>query len=84
MLHVYHKIEQLINKHKTTCPFKLAKAMNIHVIYEPLGSIKGYYSKHFRIKFIHINETATEEQQLFICAHELGHAVLSPNVNTSF
>lgn len=35
-------------------------------------------------KFIHINETITEHEKIFTCAHELGHALLHPNINTGF
>ncbi|MCO7176151.1 ImmA/IrrE family metallo-endopeptidase [Sporolactobacillus kofuensis] len=44
----------------------------------------GYYTKNFRIKMIHINETAGDHKKEFICAHELGHAIMDPDTNTSF
>lgn len=78
------KVEYLMEKYKTNCPFKIAKAMGIIIVYENLGNILGYYSKHFRIQFIHINQDANEAQRRFICAHELGHAVEHPDINTSF
>lgn len=74
----------LINKFDTNCPFKLAKLLGIQVIHEPLGNVLGYYSKHFRIKIIHINESVEENKAKFVCAHELGHAVCHPDSNTSF
>lgn len=58
--------------------------MGIEVIHEPLGDLLGYYSKHFRIKFIHINENIEERKGIFVCSHELGHAILHPNSNTPF
>ncbi|MNB78605.1 Metallopeptidase ImmA [compost metagenome] len=33
---------------------------------------------------IHINNAASEQDQRFTCAHELGHVILHPNVNTPF
>ena len=78
------QVNTLIEKYKTSSPFKLAKEMGIEVIYENLGSILGYYSKSFRIKTIHINEKVSEGQKMFICCHELGHAVLHPEANTPF
>lgn len=33
---------------------------------------------------IHINSTASQQDQRFTCAHELGHVILHPNVNTPF
>lgn len=81
---IKRKIDSLINRFGTSCPFKLAKHLGIYVQYENLGNALGYYSKHFRIPIIHINETAGEKQQIFICAHELGHAVFHPDANTPF
>ncbi|MDQ0254890.1 Zn-dependent peptidase ImmA (M78 family) [Evansella vedderi] len=78
------KIYLLTRKFNTNCPFKIADEMGIQVLHEPLGDTLGYYSKHFRIKFIHINEAVNDKKKQFICAHELGHAVLHPDVNTPF
>ncbi|MEC1714703.1 ImmA/IrrE family metallo-endopeptidase [Schinkia azotoformans] len=78
------RVVALIKKHGTNCPFKIAKGLGIQIQFENLGSTLGYYSKHFRIPIIHINETTTEDNQKFICAHELGHAILDPDTNTSF
>jgi len=36
------------------------------------------------MKFIHINECLPEYQIRFVAAHELGHALLHPKVNTPF
>lgn len=78
------KVNLLIHKFNTNCPYKIAKQMGIQVLYEPLGNTLGYYSKHFRIKVIHLNESAESKKQLYVCAHELGHAILHPNSNTPF
>lgn len=78
------RVNKIVEKHETKNPFTIAKRLGIHVIHENLGNILGYYSKHFRIPIIHINEDVDEKQQMFICAHELGHAILHPDHNTSF
>lgn len=78
------KVKYLINKHKTRDPFEIADGENIIVAFEPLGSIKGYYNKYARQKFIHINNELDGHSQFFTCAHELGHAILHPNSNTPF
>lgn len=75
---------RLINKLQTNCPFEVAGLLGIIIVYESLGNILGYYSKHFRIKVIHINENVDELKQRFVCAHELGHAIMHPNSNTPF
>lgn len=78
------KVKYLINKHKTRDPFEIAYGENIVVTFESLGSIKGYYNKYARQKFIHINNDLDERLQLFTCAHELGHAILHPDSSTPF
>lgn len=78
------KVQMLIKRYKTSCPFTIAESMGIPVVQESLGSTLGYYSKNFKIKIIHINENASEKQKTFICSHELGHAVLHPDSNTPF
>ena len=77
-------VQKLSKKYKTNDPFKLASELDILVVYENLGSILGYFDAHFRMKTIHINENAPEELKGFICAHELGHAILHAKVNTPF
>lgn len=81
---VVEKVDSLITEYDTNCPFKLSKYLGIEIVYENLGNTLGYYSSHFRIKVIHINQNSSEKQKEFICAHELGHAICHPNSNTSF
>lgn len=75
---------QLIKKYGTSDPFELANLLGVVIVYEPLGSIYGYYSKSHRTKVIHINENLPRRKQFSTCAHELGHVVLHPEENTAF
>jgi Zn-dependent peptidase ImmA (M78 family) len=75
---------KLVKKYETRDPFRIAKELGIIILYEPLGTINGYYNKVYRQKFIHINENLTEYNKIFTAAHELGHALLHPNSNTPF
>ncbi len=77
-------IKKLIKENETNNPIKIAKNLGILVLYEELGSLKGYYNTVYRHKLIHINSNLSEQQQLFTVAHELGHALLHPNTNTAF
>ncbi len=76
--------EGICKKHNSRDPFKIAEQRNIIVLYEPLGSIRGYYSKSLRQTFIHINQDLERQQALFTCGHELAHSILHPNTNTPF
>lgn len=77
-------VNNLVIKYGTNCPFELAKHLGVEVIFEPLGKSWGYYSKHFRIPIIHINQDLSEGSQIFTCAHELGHVIQHPDTDTSF
>lgn len=76
------KISKLVKKCGTRDPYKIAKQLGIIILFEELGEIHGFYNKIKRIKFIHVNKNSTEEEILYILAHELGHAICHPNENT--
>ncbi len=81
---IQNVISRLIKKYKTNDPFKIADMLNISIFYEELGTINGYYNKPLRMKQIHINDALSENMKKFTCAHELGHALLHPDVSTPF
>ncbi|MGY2609335.1 ImmA/IrrE family metallo-endopeptidase [Bacillus pretiosus] len=75
---------KIVKKHRTTNPFEVAKQKNILVLFEDLGNTLGFYNTYKRFKFIHINNRINKATQRFVCAHELGHALLHPKANTPF
>ncbi|PHB95826.1 hypothetical protein COE98_00120 [Bacillus wiedmannii] len=75
---------KIAEKHETTNPFKIARRKNIIVLFEDLGNTLGFYNTYKRFKFIHINNQIDGNIQRFVCAHELGHALLHPKANTPF
>ncbi|PFJ52689.1 ImmA/IrrE family metallo-endopeptidase [Bacillus thuringiensis] len=75
---------KIVKKHGTTNPFEIAKRKNIIVLFEDLGNTLGFYNTYKRFKFTHINNKIDEITQRFVCAHELGHALLHPKANTPF
>ena len=84
LLDIKKKIAHLKLKYETNNPFNLAKSLGILILYEDLGNIKGYYNKQLRMKQIHINCNLSRHEMHFVCAHELGHALLHQNENTQF
>ena len=79
---VQQKVAALIRRYKTDDPFRLAACQNIIIMYSDLGGKYGNYLKYKRSKFIIIDDTRTPEVMLpFVCAHELGHALCTPNDN---
>lgn len=81
---VKERVLQLIKKHHTNDPFKIAQEKDITILYQELGKIGGYFRSYKRMPIIHINNSLDVEMQRVVCAHELGHAVLHPSVNTTF
>lgn len=82
---VQRKVATLIRRYKTDDPFLLAAYKNIRIMYADLGGKFGNYLKYKRSKFIIIDNKRTPESLLqFVCAHELGHALCTPNDNTQW
>jgi len=77
-------VNRLCKKYDSRNPFDIAKQMGVSVVFEHLGTIRGYYQRAYRNKIIHINTDSDERQQFFTCAHELAHSILHPNLNTPF
>lgn len=85
MAWIKKKVEVLHKKYKSRNPFSLAKSLNIQIIYWDLPlEIKGFYQYEKRNRIIFINSNLSYEEQSVVCAHEFGHAVLHPRVNTPF
>jgi len=77
-------VDSLCTKYQSRDPFEIANNEGTLVLYENLGSVKGYYNKVFRQKIIHLNLNLGEKGLYRTCAHELGHSVLHPESNTPF
>lgn len=74
----------IARKYQTTNPFQIAKERHIIVNYVPLGRAMGYHCYGYRQHFIILNQDLDEFWARFVCAHELGHIILHPHVNTAF
>ena len=82
---IRRKVAELIRRYKTDDPFLIADLKNIHIVYGDLGGKFGNYIKYKRSKFIILDNKRTPERMLpFVCAHELGHALCTPNDNTQW
>ena len=69
---------------KTWNPYEIAEARGVQIIYAPLKSILGYYTKYKRIQCIILNDNLPSPLQRFVCAHELGHSICHTNLNTQW
>ena len=76
--------DSLVRKYKTHDPFKIAAEFGIQVVFLPLRGIRGFFRAMKRCKFIFIDSELDEYSARFVCAHELGHAVLHRGYNRIF
>jgi len=77
-------IKKLIQKAGTNNPYKICKELGILVEFKDLGKVLGFFKCHRRQKIICLNETLCPIRAKQVCAHELGHVVLHPCVNTVY
>ena len=75
---------KLCRKHQTNNPFQICDKLGYLVIFVPLHGIRGFYQHIIRINLIYIDDSLPERTQRFVCAHELGHALMHRNSNAIF
>lgn len=62
-------------------PFTACEQHNINVLFDPLGTVKGYYCFLHGHQFIFVSPELDDYEKRLVCAHELGHALLHPEIN---
>ncbi len=76
---------QLMAKYKTNNPFELAERKNINVVTKELHEdIGGFYLYMRKSQYIFLNSSLSDEETLFVSAHELGHALQHTRTSTPF
>lgn len=76
--------DRLIRKYGTRNPFKIAKELGYIVLHVPLTGIRGFHQYVKRCHIIYIDSALSGRDATFVCAHELGHALLHKNCNRIF
>ena len=77
-------VSALVRKHQSRNPFEIIRGMNVILIYAPLVDVRGFYQYFQRNNIIYIDENLTEQEKIFVCAHELGHMLLHKNSNAIY
>lgn len=79
-------ITGLIEMYQTNNPFEICDFLNIKIIRSNLGSeIKGFFQRSIEgYEIIHINSELNDNESKYICAHELGHAILHTDLSLQF
>lgn len=75
----------IFSQYQTSNPFSIADARNIQIISYPLpDTTYGYYLKYRRVQNIILRDSLPDALRPFVCAHELGHAICHPDINTQW
>lgn len=78
--YISSEVRRVRKKYDETDPERLAKAMGVLLLYEPMGvssdACKGFYFRQSRTQVITVNSDLADELRRIILTHELGHAVL--------
>ena len=82
-MNIQKRAEWLIKKCGTDNPFAAADFLGIEILWMNLGGAFGYYVKYTREREILIAPYAPRHMLDFICAHELGHAMVTEDDNTA-
>lgn len=77
-------VHKLIKKCNTRSPYKIAKYLDIEIIFFEFEDIRGSFKKILKRKYIFINSNLNEFEQKLVCAHELGHALLHTSNHYQF
>jgi len=79
-------INELLTKYETNEPTELCQYLGINITYEFLGEqdLLAYYLNSGGYRFIVVHDSLDYYDRRVSIAHELGHALLHPDLNTSF
>lgn len=73
------RVKNLIARHDTNNPYRIAKELNITVITTDLPErTYGFCRRILRRKYIFVNNDLPSSVQKFVVAHELGHILMHP------
>lgn len=80
----------LLDTYVTSCPYKLCGLLEIDIIkvewVDPIlcKNNSAYIRSFFGEETIFMRTDLTEEEEIFYIRHELGHAILHPNLKNSY
>lgn len=81
---IKQKANSLAKKYNSRNPLEIIKNLNVILVYYPLKDVRGFYQFFQRNNIIYIDDNLPENEQIIVCAHELGHMLLHKNSNALF
>lgn len=76
--------ESLVRKFGTRDPFQIAEGLGFLIIRTPLEGIRGFFQYVKRCSIIYIDSGLDDRAAQFVCAHEIGHALMHQGYNRIF
>lgn len=76
--------DKLARDHGTRDPLRITNDLGYIVIDTPLTGIRGYYQYLKRCHIIYLNDSLSDHERTWVCAHELGHSLLHKGMNRVF
>lgn len=84
-MNIKTRAESIVKKYNTNNPFEIADKLNIKINFMNYPEeVNGLYIYVHRNSLIFINDNLPYMMQKVVCAHELGHAVLHHQKNSTF
>ena len=80
MKDIFDTVQTVITEYGTRDPFELCDALNIILIITDLDSLQGMLTFIDDEPIILISSKIDDRQQRIVCAHELGHFFLHPEI----
>ena len=81
---IKQKANSMARKFNSRNPLEIIKNLNVILVYYPLKDVRGFYQFFQRNNIIYIDDNLPENEQIIVCAHELGHMLLHKNSNAIF
>ena len=78
------KADMLARKHQSRNPIEIVRGLNTILVFKSLVGVRGFYQYFQRNNIIYIDENLPFHEQLFVCAHEMGHMLLHKKANAIF
>lgn len=83
-MHIKQLTNKLTKRFQTRNPIKIAECLGYTVLHVPLNGVRGFYQHVKRCHIIYLDDALPEAEACFVCAHELGHALLHKGCNRIF
>ena len=83
-MNIKKKADELARRFQTRNPFEIIRGLNVILVFAPLIGTRAFYQYFQRNNIIYIDENLSRHEQMFECAHEMGHMFLHKKANAIF